>query len=210
LLLVDTLPKWTGLQGDRENNSGDALAAVEPLQRLAVDLYMGVAYDRHDRKSGGDIGDSGRGSSAFAGAADILLTLARVAGQGRPTIRELKGIGRLPDIPERLLVERTSEGYVVLNEAANKIAETARRMIGVLPPDPTSAMTREDLFAKAGEGSYGTKAAAIKQLEDTRVVAVSGTGKKGDPFRYSLTKAFLSETPDIGLTETNLDDEADE
>ena len=43
LLVVDTLPQFAGLRGDSENNAGDALQALEPLQRIAADLPVGMA-----------------------------------------------------------------------------------------------------------------------------------------------------------------------
>ena len=61
LLVVDTLPQFAGLRGDTENQSGAALEALEPVQKLASN-GIGVVLSRHERKSGGDVGDSGRGS----------------------------------------------------------------------------------------------------------------------------------------------------
>ncbi len=37
LLVVDTLPQFAGLRGDAENNAGEALAAIAPLQEAAAD-----------------------------------------------------------------------------------------------------------------------------------------------------------------------------
>jgi hypothetical protein len=37
VLIVDTVSQFAGLRGDAENNSGDALAAVEPLQAAAAE-----------------------------------------------------------------------------------------------------------------------------------------------------------------------------
>jgi hypothetical protein len=91
LLVVDTLPQFAGLRGDSENNSGDALAAMEPLLRAASE-GVGVMLTRHERKSGGEVGDSGRGSSAFAGAVDIVLSLRRPEGNAKKTLRVLQAL----------------------------------------------------------------------------------------------------------------------
>jgi hypothetical protein len=72
LLVVDTLPQFAGVRGDAENNAGAALEAVAPLQVAAGD-GLAVIVLRHERKSGGEVGDSGRGSSAYSGACDIVL-----------------------------------------------------------------------------------------------------------------------------------------
>ena len=50
LLIVDTLPQFAGLVGDSENNSGDALAAMQPIQQCAAE-GIGVVMVRHERKS---------------------------------------------------------------------------------------------------------------------------------------------------------------
>jgi hypothetical protein len=91
LLVVDTVGQFAGLTGDSENNAGDALAAMAPLQRAAGEGLAVVAI-RHERKSGGEVGDSGRGSSAFVGAADVVISLRRPGGNCRPSLRELQGV----------------------------------------------------------------------------------------------------------------------
>ena len=50
---------------------------MKPLQLAAAD-GLGVVVGRHERKSGGDIGDSARGSSAFGGAVDTIITISRL------------------------------------------------------------------------------------------------------------------------------------
>ena len=55
LLVVDTIAQFANLIGDRENNSGDALQAVKPLQ-LAVENGLAVLVVRHEGKRGGAVG----------------------------------------------------------------------------------------------------------------------------------------------------------
>ncbi len=50
--------------------------ALAPIQAIAG-LGIGVILSRHERKSGGDVGDSGRGSSAWGGPTAIC-TIADV------------------------------------------------------------------------------------------------------------------------------------
>ena len=52
LLVVDTLTQFVGIEGDSENNTGDALAATQPLQQAAAE-GISVLDSRHERKSGG-------------------------------------------------------------------------------------------------------------------------------------------------------------
>ena len=55
LLIVDTLTQFTGIEGDSENNAGDALAATQPLQQATAE-GIGTLHVRHERKSGGAVG----------------------------------------------------------------------------------------------------------------------------------------------------------
>ena len=83
------LPQFAGLKGDGENSATAVLVAMQPLQEAAARYNLAVVMVRHERKSGGEVGDAGRGSTAFAGAADIVVSIRRAEGNSRPTIREL-------------------------------------------------------------------------------------------------------------------------
>jgi hypothetical protein len=87
---------------------------MAPLQEAAAGDGLAVVVLRHDRKSGGDVGDSGRGSSAFSGAVDVVLQLSRPEGQSRPGVRALKSLSRFDETPETLVIELTEAGYVAL------------------------------------------------------------------------------------------------
>jgi hypothetical protein len=122
LLAVDTLSQFAGLKADDESASGAALEALRPLQEAAAQ-GLGILECRHERKGGGEVGESGRGSSAFAGAADVVLKLSRGEGASRPTIRKLEALSRFSETPETLVIElvqsfiRSSPiGVVVPNE----------------------------------------------------------------------------------------------
>ena len=88
-LFVDTLSDWAEIKGEGENITGLAYESMAPLQRVA-EAGLAVLVVRHDRKSGGEISDSARGSSAFSGVADIVLGLQRANTPGHPSRRVLK------------------------------------------------------------------------------------------------------------------------
>ena len=104
VLMVDTLPGLARLQGDAENSSGHALAALQPLQEADAPGLAKLVI-RHTRKSGGGLVEAGRGSSAFAGEADVLVSMTRPRGT-RPSVRRLEAIGRFETIPSDMLIER--------------------------------------------------------------------------------------------------------
>ena len=78
VLMVETAPGMARLEGDTENSAGHALAALRPLQETQTPGLAKLVI-RHTRKSGGDLVEAGRGSSAFAGEADVLISIKRYA-----------------------------------------------------------------------------------------------------------------------------------
>ena len=78
VVIVDTISTWAGMRGDSENDNGDQLAAAEPLQDAAA-KGLAVVVTRHERKGGGEVGESGLGGSAFSGAVDIIVSIRRGA-----------------------------------------------------------------------------------------------------------------------------------
>jgi hypothetical protein len=192
LVVIDTLPQFASLAGDDENNSGAALAALAPLQAAAAAFDIAILVVRHDRKGGGEVGESGRGSSAFTGAVDIVLQLARQrdAGPGETT-RILSALSRFGETPDEVVIDLTEDGYVVLGHDAGSIAyATARRLIAEIVADGESR-TRSDIQnALAGLGDTSkrtTQDAALNSLVAAREIVRSGKGVRGDP--HTFTKA---------------------
>jgi hypothetical protein len=197
LLVIDTLPQFAGLKGDSENNSGDALAAMEPLLQAAA-AGIGIILVRHERKSGGDIGDSGRGSSAFAGAVDIVLSLRRPEGNAQKTLRVLQALSRFSETPAELLVELTDSGYISLGEpkeAALRVAEDS--ILAIAPKSEAEAVDIKQLM-ESSEVPRVTAQRAVKKLEEAGALGKVGKGTKGKPFLYFLTGNRFCPTADIG------------
>jgi hypothetical protein len=205
LLVIDTLPQFAGLKGDSENNSGDALAAMQPLQQAAAD-GIGTFLTRHERKSGGDVGDSGRGSSAFAGAVDIVLSLRRPEGNSRKTQRVIQAISRFSETPSELLVELTDDGYIALGEPQEAAVREAKdSIIAIAPKSEPEAVDLKGLTESA-EVPRATAQRAIEELLREKTLGRVGMGKKGDPFRYFMPEIRFCPTSDVyGQKETNSD-----
>jgi hypothetical protein len=184
VLVVDTLPRFAGLRGDAENNAGDADGAMAPLQ-LAAAEGLAVVVVRHERKAGGEVGDSGRGSSAFGGAVDIVLALKRGEGATRPTVRVLHALSRFDETPGELVVELGDEGYVALgDEAAVALNDARSRLLRDLPHSPEAALSMTKLEERFTELSPTTIERARDALMAQGDVLREGKGVKGDPFRY--------------------------
>jgi hypothetical protein len=182
-LVVDTLGRFAGLAGDAENSSGAALEAMGWLQ-AAAGQGLGVIVARHERKAGGDVGDSGRGSNQFTGDVDTVFALRRAQGEGRPTIRVLHGLSRFDQVPETLVIERTEDGYTVVgDEAAYAEQEAEAALLAVLPRTAEQAKTLDELLdATPVKRTIAQK--VLKGLRTSERVQREGKGKKGDPYRF--------------------------
>jgi len=88
VLFIDNISSATGT----EDENGVALArSVEPLTQKAKEHNIALLYDRHQRKSGGQVEDLSRGGTALAGAVDQIVAMMK--GDGNE--RKLKSWGRL-------------------------------------------------------------------------------------------------------------------
>jgi hypothetical protein len=185
-LCVDTLPQFAGIEGDGENLSGEALRAIAPLKVAADRHGLGVIFTRHERKSGGEVGDSGRGSSAFAGGADIVLSLRRREGGSLPNARVIHSLSRYDETPSQLVIELREGTYVVLGEEANLAIFEARKLLQEhLPTIEDHALTLEELLGRTGVGRTTLQKALNGAVED-REASKKGKGVRGDPVRYWL------------------------
>lgn len=205
LLIVDTLSQFASLQGDDESAAGAALDALRPLQAAAAQ-GLGIWESRHERKSGGAVGESGRGSSAFAGAADVVLKLSRAEGAARPTIRKIEALSRFSDTPETLVIELVNDSfdipptrvgepnetkrppsrYVALGtETAVALATAKQAVLDILPASEPEALERKQIEAGLPDS---VKAYALtnvlRELRDSGDIHCSGEGKRGNPYKY--------------------------
>ena len=184
LLVIDTLPQFAGLEGDGENSATAALEAMRPVQEAAAAHNLAVIMARHERKSGGQVGDSGRGSSAFTGAVDIILSIRRPEGNVRPTIREIHALSRFDETPDVLGVELGKDGYKALGDSvAVAKAEAREAILEVVPTSETVAVTFDRLREIIDLGRTTTQK-AIDTLLGAGELRRVGEGKKGSPYRY--------------------------
>ena len=185
VLVVDTVPQWAGLQGTSENDSGAALEALAPLQVVAGD-GIGVVCIRHDGKSDRTVGDSGRGSSAWGGGVDSIISIRRPEGNSSPTTRVLHCIGRFDELPEKLVIDldtETGEYRAVGTETELAVIDAVEAVKANAPSTEDEAKKEDDLF-KDAEVKRATGRAAVAELLRQGVLKVVGKGVKGDAKRY--------------------------
>lgn len=182
LLVVDTIGQFTGLFGDAENNAGDALLAMQPLLEAAAE-GLGVLVSQHERKSGGDVEDSGRGSSAFAGAADIVLNIRRRPGKGNANLRVLRALSRFGETPPEVIVELTKDGYVLRDSESITLDDAQAALLRAVPSSEGAASTASELYEASGvRRTVGQ--AALNRLVEQEKIHRKGAGHKGDAFRF--------------------------
>jgi AAA domain/Bifunctional DNA primase/polymerase, N-terminal len=143
LLIVDTASQFAGIRD--ENSTAEALEAMRPLQ-VAAAGGLAVIISRHERKSGGEVGDAARGASAFSGAVDVILLLRRQPALPRPEMRVLHTLSRFDETPAETVIEFTDAGYVLVEESLEELArqEHEHAVLAVLPADEKAALTVDD------------------------------------------------------------------
>lgn len=185
VLIVDTLSQWAGITGDAENNAGDAHRAMAPLQ-AAAETGLAILVARHERKGGGDVGESARGSSAFSGVVDTVVSVRRPPGdaEAASNVRVLQSLSRFDEVPETLVVELTDAGYEPLGNVLAYASEQAeQRLLRVMPPWQDKAQTADQL-AEAAKTTRSLTGKLLAEMAAAGKVCRRGEGKKGDPFRY--------------------------
>ncbi len=184
LLVVDTLSQFAGIAGDSENDAGAALAAMLPIQKIAAG-GVGIVTVRHARKSGGDVEDAGRGSSAFDGAADLILSLRKPEGNQPENRRLLCSSGRYSgETHNDLLIELTDAGYVAIgNQQETVINDAKEAILATAPRSEAEAVSTADL-AESAKISKVTVHRACDELVCSGQLKRGGKGKKGSPFVY--------------------------
>lgn len=186
LLVIDTLSRFASLRGTSENDAGAADEAMAPLQQAAAEHGVAIIVARHERKGGGPVEEAGRGSSAFGGAADILLNLRRPEGNQRRTVRMLRGLSRFDSVPDELMIELTDEGYVALGDRTALVAaETRDGLLEHLPADPDAALSIDQIMELV-KAPRTTLQRELGVLIDAGRAARTGKGRSGSPYRFHL------------------------
>ena len=129
----------------------NAAAEVNRLGNLTIDVAarnkVALALGRHDRKSGGEVGLSGRSSIQLSGLVDVILHLVRVSGNEAQ--RRLEILGRVPGLPAEQLIELMDGEYInrgAPESAADETAARVERVGGWLLEFP--GLTAEEIVAR--------------------------------------------------------------
>jgi hypothetical protein len=127
-----------------------------------------------------------RGGNALVGAADIILEINRLSTTADPTqrLRVLSCIGRF-DETEDLVLELNETGWAALGtEDEVRSGRQRAELIDALREFAEPATTGE--VADKLEIAEGTVRGRLHALHRSHEVIRVGSGKKGDPHRWSL------------------------
>jgi hypothetical protein len=194
LLIIDTLPQFAGMGENQENDSGAAMLALKPLQKLTSD-EIAVVVVRHDRKAGGEVGDSSRGSSAWGGGADTLITIAKGNGNSASTVRILSCISRFDGPPDKLVIDLREGEYINLGNSTDVALSRAKENIWEIIPDTEDeAKATGEILAAAGTGKTVGQEALNELVEEGELQRKVGQGK-GSPWQYWKAQPTSSEEP---------------
>jgi hypothetical protein len=206
ILVVDTWDKWPDFYADSENNSGDVLTNLAPLQ-LAAGSDLAILILAHQRKGRGRYGEALRGSNAFAGAVDVILELERAVGEfGDQCGRVLYGTSRLMGTPEKLaLVWDAASGLYTSD--ANEEVQLAADLAKVVSALDDEERRREELAERAGGMRTERMLAILKALVADRIAFCAGRGVRGDPHRWRLRVDEDVDEPELEQGQMELEGE---
>ena len=138
--IVDTFFECVGATKEQENDAGFCADAVRPVREMIARLNMGAGLFRHERKSPGEIGTSGRGSNALTGAVDQIVRLTRMNPKDYPTnFRKLEILGRIEQA--ELTIELVNQEYRVHGDAAPvEKQDNAAAIVAAIKAKPSASL----------------------------------------------------------------------
>lgn len=183
ILVVDTFAAWSGLYGEQENHSGAITAALAPLLN-AAGQGLAVVLIHHSSKAGKTGVGAVRGSSAIAGAVEIIVDLRRHDGNRRSLWIE----SRFEDSPDSITVSLDQTRYSSHGSAHEAVSGVNQvRILAVVAEHGPS--TADEIAFRAGTGKTQVRA-LLERLAREGEIQRSGTGHKGSPYRYTSLDSF--------------------
>ena len=166
------------------NDYAEVTRALEPLLMLARETGCHILTLHHSAKSEREGGDGILGSTALFGSVDTALVMKR-----RESERTLESIQRYGlDIPRTLLTFDPETG---LTDAAGTVDELEMQRLGdeILQNLESGELTEKEIRDAIG-GNTGLVGKALRKLVAENEVTREGSGRRGDPFKY--TKILVS------------------
>ena len=173
LVIVDHISAWTRLDPEHENDAAAVQGSLEQLRKVTQE-GASLIFARHDRKSGGRVGQSGRGSSAFSGFADDLLHLVDPHDKARPLDRNLSGRGRMIGFFENWTIRLSDAGFDLVSKEKTRLRdEMIEAAFELVPQDGIPPILFVEIAKALGlPADSSTLQRAMKELENSKRVHV--------------------------------------
>jgi hypothetical protein len=182
LVVLDSLTKvYKAFGVEDENDPVQVERALQPLLEFARAANVALIILHHLRKSGGDDGLDVRGSGQIAAAVDILVSFRRFSPELDDSRRVLQAVSRFEETPRQLVVEYLDHRYRVCGTMAQVRRQKERDQ--VMAALTTESQTADEVARASGLAASAART-VLKELADEHVIERTGSGKKGDPFRY--------------------------
>ncbi|MFC1929971.1 AAA family ATPase [Chloroflexota bacterium] len=182
LAIVDPLFRMVRIRDG--NDYAEVTRALEPLLMLARETGCHILTVHHSAKSEREGGDGILGSTALFGSVDTALIMKR-----RESGRTLESIQRYGlDIPRTLLTFDPETGVI---DTAGTVDELDMQRLSdeVLQTLEAGELTEKEIRDAIG-GNKGLAGKALRKLLAENEVTREGSGRRGDPFKY--TKILVS------------------
>jgi hypothetical protein len=181
LVIVDTLQRLARVRDI--SNYAETTTALTPIINLARETGSHILLSHHNgKREYGELVDAPLGSIAIAGSVDVVMVLRR-----RGEVRTLATVQRFGhDLPETVL-ELTPGGWPVFGQTWEDRAldQVEQQIVEYLSSRGEPVPEKPDI-RRGVEASTVAITRALRELCEQGRVLRSGSGKKGDPYRYRL------------------------
>jgi hypothetical protein len=191
LVIIDTLA--TLLPGHAEASAPKLLDCLLPLQALASQ-GPAVWLLHHPARGKRADGQAGRGSSALSGFADILMEMSCYRrARSRDRRRRIYAYSRyLDQTPRHLLIELNADAtdYLLRTNPSGQSIVKMWLEVEMVLGDATDKLSQHEILqrwpSEEGPPERTTLSRWLKRAAQQGLICCSGSGYRGDGFRYWL------------------------
>jgi len=178
LAIVDPLQRLARVSD--LNDYSQVSLALEPLMQIARDTNCHLLLVHHANKGiGREGGDSILGSTAIFGSVDAAMIMKRT--ESHRTIESIQRYGE--DMPKTVLAFDPVTGLTTSGGSLDdyQIAECGKDILALMADQE---ITEKELKEGLTDYKHGVISKSLRALCDQGKVQRSGTGKRGDAYRY--------------------------
>ncbi len=174
-----------------ENNPRSIFETMLPMAALTR-RGMAVLAMHHPAKGERLLGQAARGSGAILGYVDISIEMRHPGGNPLTRRRRLLALSRHAETPRQLLLELNAEAsdYIALADDYEDEFQSTWPVLRTVLEDARNKLTRDDILQEWPADFDKPAPSTLRKWLDRAVgrslVAVEGSGRKSDPFRYWL------------------------